>query len=460
MGTLKVTLHTKAYLISTNVLEAVDNSLELEGNIEGIQYFTDIIGYRFPATLDGMDATLTKYVSDDDCSNGDIWETKEGVLVHKLWIKDFTVTNDYINYRGTTYTLLLNKSRSSRCTECSSMTTHESGLCTACFIRKYTNINSYSFKPKPIFYGEQLELDKRNPVWYGIELEHSATNDKNVAEYNYKHNKDKPYFYMKSDSSIYSSNIPFEMVTHPHSFKELMASEWLEHLNELKVLNNSDTRVKNGCHIHISNTAFVDDSHYSRWYFFVYSLASGILQRIANRELTSYCQNVKYDTIYNKELVQKGSECAREVIINERNNKTREVRVFSTTTDPKVLKSYIQFLESTIKYSKYAKDTLCYDDYVAYIVKYASKYQELLDVVSGIEGTKRPKPIIVPTKVVTVGSIEDIPAANLGLIVRVKINGKKIKVSSITIDFISEIARVNGDTCSFNDIDEVEYATN
>ena len=452
MGMLVVKLISKELLIRNGVLQKVDENTE--DTIGGTNYFTDVVGYRIPAGVENV--KLISFVQDDEVINGTIWQTVDGRYIHKDWIEDFSVVDKYISHNGNTYTLLLNKSKVKRCMSCGCTITNEHGYCDSCFKDKFSYVNNYSHKPSPIFYGEQLDSDKENPVWYGIELEHSSRSRKNVAEFAYRYNKDER-FYFKSDSSIRYSDFPIEMVTHPHSFKELMSCEWVNNLHELDVVDDAEAHEKNGCHVHISSTAFCDDAHYSKWYFFIYSLANGILQRIANRELTQYCRAVKYDNIITKTLEPKSYD--RSVIINERNSHTKEVRVFSTTVEPKVLKSYIQFLESTIKYSKYAKKSLCYDDYIAYIFKYNTKYQELIDVMNGIDATKKPRAIVIPTEEGEADSIFDVPSQYLHLITWVCMSdGNDHKVQSLTVDFISENIRLNGSTFSFDNIRGIKYA--
>lgn len=452
MGTLVVKLRDKDAMIRSGILTKANNNTEDE--VGGTEYFTDIVGYRIRTGVSHV--TLKCWKQDDDVIDGTLWVTTDGYYIHKDWLDGFEISDRYINYDGQTYTMLLNKSKIKRCSKCGVTTSNEHGLCDNCFKERYTYINQYSYKPTPTFFGEQLESDIKNPVWYGVELEHSSRSRMNVAEFAYRYNKDER-FYFKSDSSIRYSDFPIEMVTHPHSFKELMSCEWVANLQELDVVDNAKAHEQNGCHVHISSTAFYDDAHYSKWYFFIYSLANGILQRIANRELTQYCRAIKFDNIVTKTLEPKSYD--RAVIINERNNHTKEVRVFSTTVEPKVLKSYIQFLESTIKYSKYAKKSLCYDDYIAYIFKYNTKYQELIDVVNGIDATKKPRPIVVPTETGESDNIFDVPSNCLHLITVIEMNdGNEHKVQSLTVDFISENLRLNGSTFTFDMIKRIKYA--
>lgn len=457
MGKLIVELYSKAELIEKGIVTKIDNTMEDE--VGGSEYCTDVVSYR---ANNRETVVLASVVKDDELTLGDLWLTEDGLYIHSSWIKpEFKVTNSgkYIQYNGETYTISLNKSKVQICINCACSPSTNHGYCRACYKQIFAEVNNYSYKPTPIFYGEQLKNDRANPVWYGIELEHSATSFNTVADFSYKYNGNEreSRFYYKSDASIHSSDYPVEMVTHPHSFKELMTCKWLNNLNKLDVIDDEQTHAKNGCHIHVSSTAFTNDNHYAKWYFFVYSLANGILQRIANRELTRYCKPQKFDNIITKTLEPKSSY-DRSVIINEQNNKTKEVRVFSTTNEPKVLKSYIQFMESTIKYSKYAKTVLNYDDYIAYVFKYNTKYQELIDVVNGLDNTVKPRAIVVPKSTNTVYDMFDVPNTSLHLITNITVCGDDYKVYSLTIDFISENIRLNGSSYDFKDIKRITYA--
>lgn len=457
---LSVKLSTMKKLVDTDVLERLEEEDYQENDLAVSAvpaYATDGVAY-FPE-LSGATVNIKEVIFEDSVF---ILDSRDAV--HISWLKDkVKIFEDkkMFSINGKYYDANINELTLSFCLSCGEAGTllEDSGLCHNCFTSKYSKVESYNFKPTPIFIGKQLKGDRDAPVWYGIELEHSCNDSLTPAKFRYKYSKDDSVFYYKHDGSIESSAYTCEMVTHPHSFTALMEATWLNDLKNVGAKYSASISRKNGCHIHISSTAFVDDKHYAKWYFFVYSLANGILQKIANRECTNYCQNKKIGTLLNK-TKEPTDNNERTVIINERPSQTKEVRVFSTTSDPKVLKSYIQLLESTIKYSKYAKTKLSYDAWFAYVTKYNEKYAELLEVVSGISLPK-PKNIVVPTKEVSVNSIYDVPTPFLGNIITITTIAEGIhKVSLCTVDFANEQVYINGRDygLSFSSIKEVTYA--
>ena len=457
---LTVKLESMKKMITAGILEALtDEDYEENGLSKSSKevFATDSVLYD--ETLANAKVTLKSIIFEDS-----VFELTNSMYIHSSWIKgtvEIKETQELFIINGTCYNDKFEVQEVKFCASCggSEPLVDTSGLCQNCFNEKYSKVNNYNHKPSPIFIGEQLKTDRDTPVWYGIELEHACKDRSKAAKFQYKYSKDEKVFYYKHDSSIYSSEFPIEMVTHPHSFSALMESEWLNKLEDLGTLNNKDVAKQNGCHIHISNTAFIDDKHYAKWYFFVYSLANGILQKIAKRECTQYCKNVKVGSLLSKSKTPT-DENERGVIINERNNATKEVRMFSTTSDPKVLKSYIQFLESTIKYAKYANTKLSYDNWVAYVTKYSTKYEELLAVLSGITLPK-PKELIVPTKEIEVENIYDIPTKYLSNIIKiVDKNDNSYKISLCSVDFANERIWLNGRNTElmFSQLKRITYA--
>lgn len=457
---LEVKLLSKKKLLASAVLEVLDTEdYEANGISKEVGEIlcTDTVEYN--DSFDRAKVILVEFIAEDE-----VFKLSNNKYISALWIAGTfrkQERQELLLINNKCYDFALNEKEVAICLDCGDSSValiEDSCLCSSCFTRKYTKINSYNYKPDPIFIGEQLKTDKDTPVWYGIELEHSCKDTFVAAKYKYKYSKDDSVFYFKHDGSIYSSELPVEMVTHPHSFSALMGAPWLNDLKAINAINNKEVYNKNGCHIHVSSTAFSDDKHYAKWYFFIYSLANGILQKIANRECTSYCQNIKVGSLLTKSKEPTGAN-VRTVIINERNDKTKEVRMFSTTTNPKVLKSYIQLLESTIKYSKYANTKLSYDSWVAYVSKYSTKYSELMEVLSGITLPK-PKELLVPTKEIEVLNVYDVPTKFLSNIILIEDNsGNEYKISLCTVDFNNERIWVNGrgEALSFSSVKRIVY---
>jgi len=241
-------------------------------------------------------------------------------------------------------------------------------LCKDC-VENLVTPRNYSYKPETYkFIGTQLPKDKATPTWYGVEIEISTKKAK-LKDFAYKYINN---VYLKADTSIRGSGHNVEVVSMPHSFKALMAEDsWLEGISKLPTNNN----VANGCHVHISRTAFKDDKHYSLFYFLLHKMHD-VATVIGGRELTDYCKLRPNGKVHNKTKKDKGGD--RSVFLNESNNDTVEARFFIGTTSTKDLKSYIQLLESLIKYTKYHSETVSSKGWFEYVTKKPAKYYELL----------------------------------------------------------------------------------
>lgn len=284
------------------------------------------------------------------------------------------ITNKEIFYPSTGKIDDIGKMPICNCGEMGTVQMDDGGwICNSC-LEDLTKINGYSFKPTPDFTGKQLKADAGNPVWYGMEIEVATDKDK-LAKYMYKHKKG---VYLKSDSSIDGSGYRVEMVTHPHSFSELMSSDTLTDLADIPT---EDTD-RNGLHIHISRTAFVDNRHYSLFYFLLHKMEK-LAVKVGGRELTEYCRLRPEGRVHRKTNTKGGAE--RTLFLNETNDNTIEARFFKSTTDPKRLKADVQLLESVIKYTKYHTKEVSTKGWYGYIRRKSSKYAELIEVLGTLD---------------------------------------------------------------------------
>ena len=123
--------------------------------------------------------------------------------------------------------------------------------CIECFERLQSRvINSYYYKPTPIFYGEgslfygiELEIDK------GGEFEEKAQILLNIAN---NHNE---HMYCKHDGSLSDG---LELTTHPHTYKQMLKDiSWQELFDKAIELGyRSHNSTTCGYHIHVSRNAF------------------------------------------------------------------------------------------------------------------------------------------------------------------------------------------------------------
>ena len=218
--------------------------------------------------------------------------------------------------------------------------------------------------------------DEATPTWYGLEVEVSTSKDK-LGKFMHKHHGS---VYLKEDSSIRGSGHNVEIVSHPHSFKGLMDSKsWLSEIGSVPTQETDD----NGCHVHISRTAFKDDKHYSLFYFLLHRMHQ-VATKVGGRELTTYCELNPTGRVHSKtkEHCRNGG---RSVYLNERNEDTVEARFFKGTTKVSKLRAYVQLLESLIKYTKYHAKTVTVKGWFGYVTQKSTKYKELLEVLGDID---------------------------------------------------------------------------
>ena len=266
-------------------------------------------------------------------------------------------------------------------------------LCRSCFLDKNFNVKNYSYKPEPEFTGSQIKADIENPIWYGVELEYGLNDKMSLAKAIHGE-----AIYLKSDSSIESgTDGRAEMVTHPHSFNAIMDKDsWASKLDTI----DANSSVRNGCHVHVSRTAFADDKHYALAYYLLYEMGQqdgselSMLETLGGRAFTNYCQrDVPSDRIHR--LTKDGAKSKnRTSWLNENCEHTIEFRFFGGTNKGDELKRYVQLLDATIKYTKYHKKSVSIAGLVSYINKYAKKYAQLDTFLKGNAD-------IISTKVVT-----------------------------------------------------------
>ncbi len=376
--------------------EKIEKDLETTGDskhLSGIKYVKSVITSLIGLKLELVGITPYLYMHKQIALKV---KKPDGNYTHinSNWIKKLTHPNGYVKSMpstaihnnkyiklGRTYmieitTLKVIKQKSLfRCNECNSIIeTSEDleGLCEECYVSKHWKEQRYTYKPTPIFTGQQIRADIDNPIWYGIELEYGVNKKLSIAQL-----VSRTTHYLKGDASIASGlEGSIEVVTHPASFTHLMAEDsWINTLNKLDV---TDYPENNGCHIHISRTAWKDNRHYALTYYLLYHMGiSGLLEQIGGRKFTSYCTlGEPAAKIHN--LDKEGSKCkGREVWCNDKPEKTIEFRFFASTTNPIQLKRYIQLLEGVIKYTKYHTKRVTVKGLITYLAKYNSKYKEL-----------------------------------------------------------------------------------
>ena len=237
-----------------------------------------------------------------------------------------------------------------KCLVCGTYTDNENMICDSCTSGVYIkNINSYGTKPKPVF--KNYKYDKDVPLgnrYYGLELEYSNTDSVQVKEKMLDLYKDK-WLYNKSDGSLCNG---VEIVTSPCDYKSIM---WL--LDKMKdpiknITSGSKYTQNAGIHIHVSKKSIPSYNIYKLSY---------LLNNIQAKELSSImfylsgrnnCIGDENEVRYAKigEITKFKDETDRYLALNLTNLHTIEFRIFKSTNDMDKVKSYINFVESMIKF--------------------------------------------------------------------------------------------------------------
>lgn len=278
------------------------------------------------------------------------------------------------------------------CRDCDNY--YDQGYCEDC--QDSSVIHDYGYRPDPIFH----TTSSNERLFFGVEIEVEAgSNIGDASQYAHRL-EDMELAYLKSDGSL---NCGFEIVTHPmtHDFYKNEATELYETLNTLRDTYRVKSWGTNTCgfHIHISRTGFNGGAHMHRFLNLVYSnqdLYSTIAGRYSDRW-------AKFDDVntgagsWNEDRTEfipvrsfrrklnpdRGSD--RYSAVNTNNTHTLEMRIFRGSTQPHVIKSYIDLAHASVEYTRtlsikeVAQGALNPEPFIEYIVSNQKLYPELLE---------------------------------------------------------------------------------
>lgn len=220
-------------------------------------------------------------------------------------------------------------------------------------------INNYSYKPHPIFYG-----DDKNNLHFGIELEMEIRDNNLSDSASYIREMLGEFVYLKEDSSINSGGYRgFEMVSHPATLdfftnhKNLWTS--LDYLRRVHTARSWDAK-SCGLHIHISRKGFKGGAHTHRFLSLIYK-NSDKMMKLGGRSSTyakfnDVWQFDEYDrpyfTLKHKVAHPSRSMTERYSAVNTQNEHTLELRFFRGTTNPEGVLSAIQLAHAAVEYTR------------------------------------------------------------------------------------------------------------
>lgn len=375
--------HTEYIAPSSDVLAALGTTIKVE--------MVTLSSLPTTPTADMSEEAIDslKYIADTTL----LFKTVNKELIHWRWVDKIESENINIPNMDSSYIKvsktylieketgkLVNKADVKMCTNCGKpLDTHNEILCKACLIKKHFHIQSYSYKPTPIFAGTQTgTLAKTCPAWYGLELEYGLEDNLEMAQLCFEHESE---LFLKSDSSIEGGSHRCEMVSHPASFTHLMkSSSWVNKLDRLKAVNRPE---KNGCHIHISRTAFKDNKHYAKFKFLIQENVP-LVELIGGRKLNNYCNIMANKTLMFKTM-KDGTSGDKYALCNEQHKDTIELRFMASSNKPAQVRRYIQYIDSMMKYTAYYGSSASYSGYYTYVTKYKTTYPDIFSILQANE---------------------------------------------------------------------------
>lgn len=204
--------------------------------------------------------------------------------------------------------------------------------CERCFEEFEDEIEDYSYKPDPIFYGD-------GKLFLGVELEvdQGGKDDENALILKDIANIRNEHIYIKSDSSLEDG---FEIVSHPMTLEyHQHEMDWESVLQEAVHLHYRSHQTNTcGLHVHVNRNAFgsnqaEQEAVIERILFFVEKHWNELFQFSRRSEYNMNRWSARYGYEKSgKEILKKAkSDYNRYVAVNLRNYETIEFRLFRGT---------------------------------------------------------------------------------------------------------------------------------
>lgn len=265
------------------------------------------------------------------------------------------VSDDYISLCEDCY-----DSHYHRCASCYSIIHDDStywrncqAYCESCSdeIDEYDEIEEYSYKPDPIFYGS-------GERYLGVELEidNGGKDGSNALEIKELANYSSEHIYTKSDSSLSDG---FEIVSHPMTLEYHMNSmRWSDVLDKARKLGyNSHQTETCGLHVHVNRSALGEyesrqEIVISRILFFVEKHWNEIFRfsRRTNDKINRWASRYGYEKS-GRDILEKAKKgnMGRYTAVNLQNYSTIEFRVFKGTLKLNTFLATLQFVDTIVK---------------------------------------------------------------------------------------------------------------
>lgn len=213
------------------------------------------------------------------------------------------------------------------------------------------DIHDYSYKPEPIFHGNES-----NPIYMGFELEVDEGGKSEAYTVNCELNSESEYAYCKKDCSLYNG---FEIVTHPCTLNYHKSISWDQVLTYLKNhgYKSHDTSTC-GLHVHIDRIAFGDDDteqdlNIMKLLFIVEKYWDNFVKfsRRTEAKLNEWAARYTYDETNEtiRDLLNKAKCAGRYQAVNLENYNTIEIRIFRGTLNYVTLFAALELCEALTK---------------------------------------------------------------------------------------------------------------
>lgn len=225
------------------------------------------------------------------------------------------------------------------------------------------SVNSYWFKPAPVFEGE----DRAKNLHMGFELEITSKQGHNLYGRGLDETADmigdweglQRLIYCKHDGSIGNG---IELVSHPRTLKWIMAHKenFVSLFEKLKedFMNESN---RCGLHIHCDRAFMNEPPYVGAKMALLVSRFWNIFKPISRRKGNSlrWCSKVNfYDTTKNG-VIKKAHEGSRYVAVNTRPAETVEIRLWKSTLDVNMFLATLDLTQAIVKVAKrYSVNTI------------------------------------------------------------------------------------------------------
>ena len=238
---------------------------------------------------------------------------------------------------------------------------NEDPLCCSCHehMERIQTIQSYCYKPTPIFYGEDAR-------YFGVELEidGGGEDNENARELMRLANRNGELIYCKHDGSLENG---FEIVTHPMSLEfHRDGMPWAEIMEEAVSMGYTSHQAGTcGLHIHVNRTAFgvtgnLQDACIARILYFFEKNWEELLKfsRRTQHQLDQWATRYGYKDQPSEILdhAKKGGGGGRYSCVNLQNCDTIEFRMFRGTLKYNTLIATLQLVNRVCEVALHLSD--------------------------------------------------------------------------------------------------------